>query len=719
MPSPLASQRAIALPSAPSLSGVPVPLRAAFELMIAHDSRPDPKVLRDKSVTLLRAARDLLASPDGKFAKGVLEHYLNIYFPSESENKLLTQMKLRELPPLPTEIPKGFKQQLSYRRTGDSIRYYESTFGLLPQDVLGVRAFQRDYLPYLDGIIATVERAEQVPDSARETIDKLSAFIMGFCSKQTALQEKPKHASSADLAHLLLHSQPVDLLTLKIAASNLTTRDSIKSLATAIEPLVRRARELGVAISPEMERELTTWATRNEPMQLSTLTQEERDTRLRSLRLATTQLLAGDRGSALEVEWMKKLQDAQRDFEYRFDRADKVPANSDHIPEYPEVNYRFSRALRLTMPELNDLKRASELLERQELTGLRVEMDQSPFLWPRIAELILFSKPSEIILHSPTALEPFEAPTEKSVKPFLCQRTMHVIPVTLTTSPKEIIEQEAYLASKGIIEWSSGSQGEATLENRNVRIRIEPTPRVTDTVRALAPHIQPDSNCFVIRDPKASPSTPPLAFGVFFSGRSPIIVGHTTHTFGKTVCLFIAQKVKEAQSEPIAETEASPTPAAVEPSQPPLPPSPAGDSIEPAPPQTPITPEQPIAPAQKPEVVLPKKVKKAPPPPPVKEPRPRISDEHALVSRQVVAAIPEIQAAARSSRALKPEVPFTNPEMVTALHILKNGEKPGNKKLKALRDYVANDSNFRDALTSARLKTCREELGKLLDSLIS
>jgi hypothetical protein len=689
--------------------------------MIAHDSRPDLKTLHSKTLAFLRSTRDLFVAADGKFAKELLEHYLGIYLPSKSTNKVLAHMRLQEAPPLPPRIPEGFKQELHHSDNTEPIRYYRSTFGALSQDVLGVRAFQRDYLPYLDEIIATIDKTEQVTDSVMHTVDKLSAFVMGFCGKSSTPQDSRKHASSIELGHVLLHSQPVDLLTLKLAASNLMIRDNIQSLGTAIVPLIRRARETGVFISSEMERDLVIWAGRNEPIQFSSIPSEHRNALVARLRIATTQLLASSRGNALELEWMARAQDAQRNFEYRYDNADKNPAHPDYLPEYPEVNYRFARALRLTMPELNDLKRASEFLEREGLSGLRVEMDQSPFLWPRIAETILFAKPSEIVLHSPTALEPFEAPTEKAIKPFLCQRTMHVIPVTLTTSPKEIIEQEVHLAGKGSVEWASSVRGEANLGDQKISMTIEPNMQVSDAVRAFAPHIKPNSNSFTIRDPKAAPSAPPRAFGVFFSERSPSLPGHTTHAFGKTVCLFVAQAVKEVEAAALPQTVMPTVPAAVEPPAPPLTSTtlPIIEQIEVTLPATPTAPEQPAPPTPKAEVMVPKKVKKAPPPPPVKEPRPRISDEHAQVAKEVVAALPEIQTAARSSRALKPEVPFTDPEMATTLHILKNGEKPGTKKLKALREYVLSEGNFRDAMGSSTLRAARQRLGALLDTLLS
>lgn len=709
MPSPLASQRATALPSAPSLSGVPVPLRAAFELMIAHDSRSEVKTIREKALSFLKATRDLVAEPEGLFAQAMVTHCLQIRFARRTENKALSEFRSSELPYLSQRINDGFRKvQLA--------EFYHSLSGPLPMDVKGVRAFQRDYLAHLNEMISTVEHASEVPESLLRPIDQLSGFVLGFCRKERVPSPHRKGASAHDIATLLTLAEQVDLLTLKIAVSALTQRDGLESLKAAVNPIVSRARGLGVAISPEIEREVTEWAKRGEPLTLSKLTLEDRDVLVRNLRVSATQLLKGECGALMELDWMASVQDAQRDFEYLYDKADRNPANPDHVPEYPEVNYRFARTLRLTMRELNDLKRASEHLQQEKLSEMRVEMDQSPFLWPRIAEAILASKPAEIILHSPTANEPFDAPTNPSVKPFLCQRSMHVVPVSLTTCPKHILEQEVYLASKQGIEWTSGAHGKASFEDRTIAVRIDHYLQTHDAVRAVASHTKAHSNCFIIKNPSGLSNETPLAFGILFPSRFLDIPGYTSHTFGKTIQLYTPEVKKEAlvaNPAPVAQ------PQSVAPVQEMEGPPPAINSLHPAPPQTPITPEQPIAPAQKPEVVLPKKVKKAPPPPPVKEPRPRISDEHALVSRQVVAAIPEIQAAARSSRALKPEVPFTNPEMVTALHILKNGEKPGNKKLKALRDYVANDCNFRDALTSARLKTCREELGKLLDSLIS
>jgi hypothetical protein len=213
--------------------------------------------------------------------------------------------------------------------------------------------------------------------------------------------------------------------------------------------------------------------------------------------------------------------------------------------------------------------------------------------------------------------------------------------------------------------------------------------------------------------------------GVFFSGRGLDINGHTTHTFGKTLQLFIADAPKEPVPAPPQE-DAQPSTAAsttaVEAPSAPLDATPqaiASTAPLPSPLAAPVIPEQLAPPAATSQAVIPKKVKKAPPPPLPKEPRPRISDEHSQAAKEVVAALPEIQAAARSSRSLKPTVPFTDAEIVSTLHILKNGEKPGTKKLKAVLDYVSNDSNFRDAIASSRLRSTREALSKILHSLLS
>lgn len=688
--------------------GVPAPLRAAFELMIAHDSRSEPKAIHDRALSFLKATRDLVAEPEATFAQAMVTHCLKIRFPSSTESKALSESKAAELPYLSQRLQDGFRKVRM-------AEFYHSLSGTLPMDVKGVRAFQRDYVAHLNEMVASVERASEVPETLIKPIDQLSGFVLGFCRKERAPSPNRKGASAHDIATLLSHTERVDLLTLKIAVSTLTQRDGLESLKAAINPIVSRARGLGVEIPTETEREISEWAKRGEPLAMSRLTVEERDTLVRNLRLSAVQLLKGKCGGLMELDWMSSVQDAQRDFEYLYDKADINPAKPEQVPEYPEVNYRFARTLRLTMRELNELKRASECLQQEKLSGLRVEMDQSPFLWPRIAEVLLATNPSEIILHSPTAHEPFEVPEDESVKPFLCQRGMHVVPVSLTTSPKHIIEQEVYLASKGSVEWASGSHGEASLGDRKIAVRVDPHLGTSDAIRSVVPHTKPHSHCFLIRDPKASSDAAPLAFGILFPTRFVDIPGHTSHTFGKTMQLYIALAKKATPiptPEPVAQPQSHETSVAP-------PSSPVIEVVPPLSTPTPTEPERQSVPTQSPEVVLLKKVKKAPPPPPVKEPRPRISDEQAHIAKEVVAALPEIQAAARSSRALKPEVPFTDPEMATTLHILKNGEKPGTKKLKALREYVSNEGNFRDAIGSSSLRAARQSLGALLDTLLS
>ena len=64
-------------------------------------------------------------------------------------------------------------------------------------------------------------------------------------------------------------------------------------------------------------------------------------------------------------------------------------------------------------------------------------------------------------------------------------------------------------------------------------------------------------------------------------------------------------------------------------------------------------------------------------------------------------------------------VPFAQPELITTLNILKNGEKPGNKALKALRAYVVDDANFKDAIRSKTISAVRANLKSLLEELLA
>jgi hypothetical protein len=62
-------------------------------------------------------------------------------------------------------------------------------------------------------------------------------------------------------------------------------------------------------------------------------------------------------------------------------------------------------------------------------------------------------------------------------------------------------------------------------------------------------------------------------------------------------------------------------------------------------------------------------------------------------------------------------VPFSDSVISTTLHILKNGERPGGKNLKALRHYIGDDGNFRDCGPAAI--PIRNTLKTLIDELLT
>ena len=690
MPSPPLANRTTALTQgATKAPVVPVPLRAAMEFIAARDYQSDAQTLHSKTVALLSAAKDLVNDPQREFTKRLIKDCFEVIFPRSTEHQSIGDSGLKALSYLPQHITSGFRRE--------HIQFYQSPFGPCAWDTGGVQAFQRDCLKHFSETLSSLKQVSQVPESLAESMGHLSEFILSFRGQATVLGSQSKKIAALDLAQFLLHSDHIDHLTLKAALSILEARETgIASLEAAVNPLLDRARALGINISRDMERELREWAKLKSPLFLSALPQDDRSELVRNLRLSATKFLRSGDGERLELEWMTKVLEAPHNYQYK---------------DASVTHNQFSSARRLTTHEVNEIKLASEFLEREGLIGQAVEMAQSPYVWPRVAELIVVAKPVKVTLHSPTALEPFENPANEGSPALMGQREIQVIPVTMATSPRKIIEREFSLGSKSAVAWDSGLAGECLVDGKKVVVRIDDDLTLTGITRNALPHINPFANCFIIRRHGASSSEPPLAFGVFFPDRLKDIPEHSSHAFGKTVQLYVARDRKPTPIE-AASVQSLPTPDSsrrVENSAP----EPSVQASIPAP--EPLIPP----PSPKPEVVVPKKVKKEPPPPTPREPRPKISEAHALSAKVVIASLPEIQGAARASTSLKPVVPFTQPEVITTLNILKNGEKPGNKALKALRAYVAEDANFKDAIRSKTISAVRANLKSLLEELLA
>ena len=691
---------------APPLS-VPSALRSAFDFMLVIDSRQSEQVVVGHAVSFLHHARAVMADPHGTFTSLLLNYCLEVRFPrfhnkaSDKQSGLksstskhptpFTQAQLEERKP--AEFPQNMWNGLV--STG-LIQLYRSPHGKLDQDEKGAKAFQRDYVSYVDSMIADIERTQTLSESQIRVVNQIAGNMAFIYGEKFIRPVTKKSSPASELARLIKKAQPASPALDKFYISILSVQEQLK-LGDATRILLKERKNSGESLNPELEASIVEWGKSGKAFELTAISQGERDSLLECSRAAMNQLLKSEIGTNLELAWMASVQAAQKDLEYLRDINDVDPSDSSRPPTYPPENYRFVRVVRATMRELNDLKRMSEFLEKEKLTGLQVEMDQSPFVWPRIAEAVLATKPSSLTLHSPTATQPFGSQNIAEVQPYLCLRYEHHLPLTLTTAPRTILEHDVNLARHATIEWQSPSSGTALLTDKTVTFSIDGKTGISNEVRARLGNAKVTTSCLVIKEPHAAPSDAPLAFATFFTQNIREVPGYSCHSFGKTVQLYVAHDRKPAPSS-----------------------QPERASVVEAQQMAPLTSEVPaiaLPPAAPPtQPVAAKKVRKEPTPPPVRDPRPKISEDQALAAKVIVAALPEVQNIARSSKALTPVVPFKESEISTALNILKNGERPGSKALKALRHYVNDDANFKDCLHGAR--TVREDLKSLLAGLL-
>ena len=690
---------------------VPPALRSAFDFMLVIDSRQSDQAIVAQTVSFLNHARAVIADTHGTFTSLMLNYCLGVRFsrsskggldkessPKSSSSKhhnLFTQAQLEERKPaeFPAEMWSGLVS------TG-LMQMYRSPHGRIDQDEKGAKAFQRDYLKYVDAMIADIERKRTLSDSQLRVVNQIAGNMVFLYGEKFIQPVTKKSSTASDLASLIKEAQPTTSELYKFYTSILSTRDQLK-LGDATRIILKETKNRSVPLNAEVEASLVEWGKNGKTFEATTLSREEMDALFQRSRAAVTQLLRSEIGTTLELTWIASVQAAQKDLEYLRDASDIDPSDTSKVPVYPSENYRFARIVRATMRELNDIKRMSEFLEKEKLTGLHLEIDHSAFVWPRIAEALLAARPSSVTLHSPTAHQSFGAQNIADIQPYLCLRHEHHLPLTLATAPRTMLEHDINLAKHVTIEWPSPTTGTAIIGDTSVTFTIDDATGVTNEVRALLSNAKVATSCFTLRDPQAASSDKPMAFATFFTQNIREVSGYTCHSFGKTIQIYVANDRKSGpavQLEPTSVVEAPQIAAA---------PSESPPSVEPLPS---------VVATQQAEPVQVKKVKKVPPPPPVRDPRPKISEDQTLAAKVIVAAVPDVQNIARSSKALTPLVPFKESEISTTLNILKNGERPGSKALKALRHYVSEDANFKDCLHGAR--NVREDLKTLLSQLL-
>ena len=364
-----------------------------------------------------------------------------------------------------------------------------------------------------------------------------------------------------------------------------------------------------------------------------------------------------------------------------------------------EPDHEFAKAAasaRLNARELKDIMDAADLLRAEGLQGLTVEVDRSPFIWPRIAEALLLGEPRCLTLHgtSPLASVNTSNETVRHV-PYFVHRGTHHLPISCSLPIHDLISNEVYTAYRARPLWTTPEHGIVQEQGHTTTVSFGPSLVASSRIKELLKLRTLPAASFLISVPQGSEEVAPkvLAFGVFFHPVLRDIPGFKRHVFGKTLHLFVAtdKTIPLVYPEPrTLEPEVTTPTVELQP----------GVVATLPPPNTP-QPQRTAAP------------KKLPIP---KEPRPTISEDHALSAKVALLSIPDIQTKAQQSHTLHPTIPFKEASLMATLNILKNGERPGSKGLKELRTYVLDDRNFRDCAQHAEL--VRTTLKTLLSDLL-
>lgn len=635
-------------------------LREAFQLLLAIDSQAPEAEIRAKGVAFAERFAELIKTPRNEFIQGFFSFCI-----SARQRELGRNVPATDLEHVP---PTGFPTSIWYGITilGQVARY-SSPYGGVENDGWGTLAFQRDVCRYVESLAK--EAYDQSPLS-RDTLIKLNEFAANVlvCFRKRIRERTSLATTPADeVAKVLKLCDPIAEPTLRLLASQLAASENI-SLSKSLTAILRRMPDQIPGIDRDAITRLTTWAKDDRLSSLDDLDPETHRSTLSALSKATRALMDTELAAALELKWMSAVEAPLRSFKFATNDATSSPL------------VRLLGATRFQRETLAHLERAAAEIAREGLQGLSIEIDRSPFVWPRIAELIAITNPSAVkvrVGEAPSTPPPVSAVPINPI--FLSHFGKQHLPISLVISPADTLRSEVGLLTARELSWVSPTEARCDILGRTVSFLISDQLASSREARKLLSLSKPIPHTFTIRDPKSEPlpEDMPRAFGVFFSDIKREVPGYRRLEFGGALALFVSLKKPEPKR-------------ASSRSQPP----------------TPLT-SSPTAP---------RRTDPRPQPPP-REQRPTITSDLATVAKIALLEIPAIQEAARKSSALTPRIPFSEQEVIVTLNILKNGERPGTKSLKGLRGYVTDDTNFKDC--GLKAVSIRTSLETLVDQLLT
>ena len=656
-------------------------LREALQLIFDKESQAPADQLFQRGVAFLTTYSNLVEDRSTNYADALMAFY----------HQQKRARVAAGLPPLSNNAYEsiGVPQTIWDRiDEGNPIPQYKSH-----DNTWGKAEFRRDYVAWIQELSQQTRTAGAFTSETVAVVERLAGTVILKYGREVEAPKLSAKTHADDLATLISLCDDTSYPLLQICVSQLASscRLPINKAVTIL--LETRLKERGVTVPHEVKERIATWSKLNTPLQLAELSAEERPSVITALTKGFSSLADLGLRDLFETKWITDVLNPLRSFEKSRDEFEKSPFLG------------LFGATRVKKDEVRELERAVAEIDKLQLSNLALHVDHGAFAWPRIAEGLILFAPASLTVHSDCVGA--EHPGLIMPPAILFQRERSHLPVALAASIKETLSYETLYASGQHMRWESASHGTLLEGEATMPVIVEGGTRVAHQIQKLLSLPQAPLFCFTLHEPKVTdPGTDsPIAFAVIFKDVSGIVPGYTQHRFGTVLQLFVKDERTDLQRET--------TPSQPTLSDPPL--TPEVKDPTPAQPQAVIATPQPLV--AKPSEGTARKQKPPPPPPQPKEPRPKISEPHSVLAKAAVASIPDLQKRAHQSNAAKPHVPFSDSVISTTLHILKNGERPGGKNLKALRHYIGDDGNFRDCGPAAI--PIRNTLKTLIDELLT
>jgi hypothetical protein len=636
-------------------------LREAFQFLLAIDSRAPAAEVYTKGIAFANRFQELLETPNNEFIKGFFGFCVTARSKEQGLRVPSTELELSR----PTGFPDAI--WLGVHPRGSVPRYY-SPYGAVENDGWGTRAFHRDVCTYVGSIAAEARSQNPLSD---ETVVKLNEFAANVlvCFRKRVREHSSIAATKADeIATLLQSCDTVTEPMLQILASQLTFSENLP-LSKSLPAILKRTGLALPGLTKDAVARATDRARGERPLTLEDLDVTTRSETIHNLSAGVCKLMEEGLAATLELKWMNAVEAPLRSFKFSTYGSSASPLVS------------LLGATRFQTDALPHLERAMADIARLGLTGLAIEVDHSPFAWPKIAEIVALTKPSSLMIG---ASADQRQTTPKTISPsFLAAWSENHLPLSLAVGVTTAVEHELLLLSPQEISWPSATEGRCNLFGQTITIQTSEELTTSREVQRLLGLSKPPTFAFSMRDPRCEPLPEgrPYAFGVFFHDLKRDAPGYERLDFGGVLKLFISTQ----RPEPKKSSSKSRTPTA-------------------------------LSEASRPPAHSSSKAVDSKPPPP-REQRPTISSDLATVAKVSLLEIPSIQQVARQSNALHPRIPFNEQDVIVTLNILKNGERPGTKSLKALRAYITDEAHFKDC--GLRANAVRTALGTIVDQLLA